>query len=52
MLRSNLCDYGETCNVVKRTIDLWTVAANENGKAQKHVAFKNGPPYNSNKLFE
>ena len=52
MLRSSLCDYGETCNVVKRTIDLWTAAANENDKAQKDVAFKNSPPFTSNKLFQ
>ena len=52
MLRSNLCDYGEKCNVVKRTIDLWTAAANENYKTQKDVAFKNSPPFTSNKLFK
>ena len=52
MLRSSLCDYGETCNVVKRTIDLWTAAANENDKAQKDVAFKNSPSFTSNKLFQ
>ena len=52
MLRLRLCDYGETYNVVKRTIDLWTAAANENDKAQKDVAFKNSPSFTSNKLFQ
>ena len=32
MLRSDLCDYGDTYIVVKGTIDLLTDAANKNDK--------------------
>ena len=47
MLRSVLRDYSDKCNAVKRTIDFWAAAANENDKAQKDVAFKNTPPLTS-----
>ena len=35
MLRSDLCDYSDADIVVKGTIDLLVLAANENDKAQK-----------------
>ena len=40
MLRSNLCDYGDTYLVVKETIDLLAHDANDG-------AFKNNAPFGS-----
>ena len=47
MLRSDLRDYSDLYIVVKGTIDLLTVAANKNDKAQKIIAFKNNTPFTS-----
>ena len=45
MLRSNLCDYSDAYVVVKGAKDLLAVAANENDKAEKEIAFKNNAPF-------
>ena len=42
MLRSNLCDFGDTYIVVKRTI---TVTDADDAKRNKSVAFKNDAPF-------
>ena len=47
MLRSDLCDYSDAYIVVKGRKDLLAIAANENDKAQKNVAFKNSAPFRS-----
>ena len=47
MLRSNLCDYSNAYIVVKGTSDLLPATANENGKAQKNVSFKNSSSFRS-----
>ena len=39
MLRSDSCDYGDACVVVKGTIDLLIDTTNQNYKAEKDVAF-------------
>ena len=41
LLRSDLRYYSDAFIVVKGTIDLLVAAGNENGKAQKKVAFEN-----------
>ena len=48
-LRSDLRDYSDANIVVKGTTDLLVaaVAANENGKAQKNVTFKNNALFRS-----
>ena len=46
-IRSYLCDYSDAYIIVKWTIDLLAVAANENDKAEKDVAFKNNAPFGS-----
>ena len=47
MLKSDLCDYSGAYIVVKGTIGVLAVAANENYKAQKDLAFKNNPLFRS-----
>ena len=47
MLRSDFCDYSDAQIVVKGTIDFLALAANENDKAEKNVAFKNNAPFRS-----
>ena len=47
MLRSDFCDYSDAYIVVKGTIDFLALAANENDKAEKNVAFKNNAPFTS-----
>ena len=47
MLRSYLCDYSDAYIVVKGTIDLLFVAANENDKVEKDVALKNNASFRS-----
>ena len=47
MLRSDFCDYSDAYIVVKETIDFLALAANENDKAEKNVAFKNNAPFRS-----
>ena len=47
MLRSDFCDYSDAYIVVKETIDFLALAANENDKAEKNVAFKNNAPFTS-----
>ena len=47
MLRSDFCDYSDAYIVVKETIDFLALAANENDKAEKNVAFKNNSPFRS-----
>ena len=47
MLRSDFCDYSDAYIVVKGTIDFLALAANENNKAEKNVAFKNNAPFTS-----
>ena len=47
MLRSDLCDNSDTCNVVKGTIDFLATDANENGKAQESFSVKNNAPFRS-----
>ena len=47
MLRSDLCDYSDVYIVVKGRKDLLAIAANENDKAQKNVAFKNSASFRS-----
>ena len=45
MLRSDLCYYSNACIVIKGTITLLAAAANEYGKEQKDVTFKNNAPF-------
>ena len=40
MLRSYLCDHSDGYIVVKGSIDILAVAANENDKAEKDIAIK------------
>ena len=47
MLRSDFCDYSDAYIVVKETTDFLALAANENDKAEKNVAFKNNAPFRS-----
>ena len=47
MLRSDFCDYSDAYIVAKETIDFLALAANENDKAEKNVAFKNNAPFRS-----
>ena len=47
MWRSNLCHHSDYYIVVKGGIDLLAAAANENGKAEKYVVFKNSAPLRS-----
>ena len=47
MLRSDFCDYSDAYIVAKGTIDFLALAANENDKAEKNVAFKNNAPFTS-----
>ena len=47
MLRSDFCDYSDAYIVVKGTINFLALAANENDKAEKNVAFKNNAPFTS-----
>ena len=47
MLRSDFCDYSDAYIVVKGTIDFLALAANENDKTEKNVAFKNNAPFTS-----
>ena len=44
-LRSNFCDYSDACIILKGTINLLAVAANENNKPEKYVVFKNNAPF-------
>ena len=44
---SDLCSYSDAFFVVKGTIDLSAVAANENDKAEKDFAFGNNAPFRS-----
>ena len=44
MLRSDLIDYSDAYTVVKVIINLLVAAANEDGKAEKDVMFKNNAP--------
>ena len=46
-LRSDFCDYNDGYIVVKETIDLLAAVANENGKAEKNVAFEDNAPFRS-----
>ena len=45
MLRSDMCDYSDVDIVVKETIDLLAIAANENDKVQKDVNFEYYAPF-------
>ena len=46
MLRSYLSDYSDAdIFLVEATIDLLATPANENGKAEKNVAFENNAPF-------
>ena len=46
MLRSYLSDYSDAdIFLVEATIDLLATPANENGKAEKYVAFENNAPF-------
>ena len=47
MLSSDLCDYSDAYIFVKGTIDLLADGANENGKAEKNVMFKNSALFRS-----
>ena len=47
MLSSDLCDYSDAYIFVKGTIDLLADGANENGKAEKNVTFKNSALFRS-----
>ena len=47
MLRSALCDCSDAYIVVKGTIHLLYISANEKGKAGKEVTFKNNAPFSS-----
>ena len=38
MLRSDLCDYSDTCIFVKRSMDLLANDTNENDTAEKNLA--------------
>ena len=47
ILRSYLCDYSDAYIVVKETVDVLAVAANENDKADTDVVFQNNTPFRS-----
>ena len=45
MLKSYFCDYSGVYIVVKGTLDLLAAPANENGKTERDVTFKNSAPF-------
>ena len=47
MVRSYLCNYNDTCVVVKGTIDLLAAATNKTEKAGKDFLFKNNARFRS-----